>query len=61
MIVRVDQLQEQLSEPGIKKDFPLVPSIRKMRGNGTSSYSGENMFREDDAIWEKGDHEGRQR
>jgi hypothetical protein len=34
-----------LSEPGgQKRDFPLVPSIRKMRWNGTSSYSGENMF-----------------
>jgi hypothetical protein len=57
MIVRVDQLQESSCQNrGSKKDFPLVPSIRKMRGNGTSS-----MFREDDAIWEKGDHEGRQR
>jgi hypothetical protein len=29
---------------GSKKDFPLVPSMRKMRWNGTSSYSGKICF-----------------
>src|SRR5262249_49720741 len=34
-----------LSGRGSKKDFPLVPSMRKMRWNGASSYSDEGWLR----------------